>query len=367
MKKNLFIKLLFGQLLTLSVVQFSYSQSDTSLNDGEAVKLITPVTVVKVVAKTLLSTTNVRGQIETLTKPSVAAKVAAEVSNVYFIEGESVKQGQVLAELDAEAFIIDKEIASANITYLTVLIENEQRLLQRNKDLFNKKMISQAVLDNSETALKQSNAQLLSAKAKLRKAIYRLSHTKIISPINGIVQTQLVSKGDYVKIGNDLFFLVSTDDIYARLYFPETMVDQIKLNMPVTLIRQQTGKVEQINGTIEQVRPMLETSNRALLTLVKFTNTHQWKIGSSIQAEVMLSQHQNAITIPTQALVRRPNGLVVYKVIANTNKVIEQLVTTGLTQHKTIEILSGLTLNDEVVLDGAGWLTDGSTIDIVEP
>jgi len=367
MKKNLLIKLLFGQLLTLSVVQFSYAQADTSLNNDETLKIITPVTVVKTVSQTLLATTNVRGQIETLTKPNVAAKVAAEVSGIYFIEGESVKQGQVLAELDAEAFIIDKEIASANITYLTVLIENEKRLLKRNQDLFNKKMISQAVLDDSETALKQSNAQLLSAKAKLRKAIYRLSHTKIISPINGVVQTQLVSKGDYVKIGDDLFFIISTDDIYARLYFPETMVDQIKLNMAVTLIRQKTGEVEQINGTIERIRPMLETGNRALLTLVKFTNHHQWKIGSSIQAEVMLTQHKNAITIPKQALVRRPNGVVVYKVIANSNKVVEQLITTGLIQGETIEILSGLTLNDEIVLDGAGWLTDGSVIDIVEP
>ncbi|MEY8213272.1 MAG: hypothetical protein RPR97_02185, partial [Colwellia sp.] len=165
----------------------------------------------------------------------------------------------------------------------------------------------------------------------------------------------------------DLYFIISTDDIYARLYFPETIADQIKLNMPTILIRQQNGQVEKVNGIIERIRPMLATGNRSLLTMVKFTNSHHWRVGSSIQAKVVLTQHENAITVPKQALVRRPNGLVVYKVIASTNTVTEQLVTTGLTTDDTIEILSGLALNDVIVLHGAAWLTDGSNIDIVEP
>jgi len=375
MKKQLLIKSLFRHSLiavVLGAIQLSYTQAiasqDVSSEESNDARVqVTPVTVVKAVSQTLLATTNVRGQIEAATKPNIAAKVAAEVSDIYLIEGDSVKKGQILAALDAEAFIIDKEVANADITYLTVLIENQKKLLKRNQDLFNKKMISQAIIDDSETSLKQSNAQLLSAKAKLKKAIYKLSHTKIVSPINGIVQARLVSKGDYVKIGNDLYFIISTDDIYARLYFPETIADQIKLNMQVTLVRQKNGKVEKVNGTIERIRPMLAESNRALFTLINFTNRHQWRVGSSIQAEVILTEHKNAITVPKQTLVRRPNGTVVYKVVANTNKVVEQIVTTGLTKNDTIEILSGLTLNDVVVLDGAGWLTDGANIEIVEP
>jgi len=370
MIKPLLLRSLFCQLLilgNLGVVNLAYAQAADAQNNKETRKQVTPVTVVKAVTKTLLSTTNIRGQIETATSPNIAAKVAAEVSDIYLIEGDNVKRGQVLAALDAEAFLIDKESAKADITYLKVLIENQKRLLKRNQDLFHKKMISQVILDDSETSLKQSNAQLLSAKAKLKKALYKLSHTKIISPINGIVQTRFVSKGDYVKTGDDLYFIISTDDIYARLYFPETIADQIKLNMPTILIRQQNGQVEKVNGIIERIRPMLATGNRSLLTMVKFTNSHHWRVGSSIQAKVVLTQHENAITVPKQALVRRPNGLVVYKVIASTNTVTEQLVTTGLTTDDTIEILSGLTLNDVIVLHGAAWLSDGSNIDIVGP
>jgi len=370
MKKQLLIKSLFCHSVMLGMLAFaqlSYAQATSSPNNEDTPKKITPVTVVKILSETLLSTTNVRGQIETATKPNLAAKVAAEVSDIYLIEGDRVKKGQMLAALDAEAFIIDKASANADIIYLKALIENQKRLLKRNQDLFNKKMISQVTLDDKDTALKQSYAQLLSAKAKLRKAVYKLSQTKIISPINGIIQSRSISTGDYVKAGDDLYFIISTDDIYARLYFPETVADQIKLNMPVILLRQQKGQVEKVEGTIERIRPMLETGNRALLTKVKFTNIHQWRVGSSIQAKVVLTQHENAVIVPKRALVRRPHGLVAYKVTANSNKVVEQLVTTGLTKDDTVEILSGLTLDDIVVLDGAAWLTNGSIIEIVEP
>lgn len=360
MNKNNYIYAALG--FVLIVTQVGRAQS----TKGDARIQTTPVTVVKATAQTLIETTTVRGQIETATKPNVAAKVDAEVTHIYLTEGDSVKQGQVLAELDNEAFIIDRETASADITYLNVLIENEARLLKRNQDLFKKKMISQAVLDDSETLLKQSHAKLLSAKAKLRKALYKLSHTKIISPINGVVQTRMISKGDYVKTGDDLYYLISTNDIYARLYFPDTVSDQVQLNMSAILIHQQRGQTEKVSGTIERIRPMLEKGTRALHALVNFSNDFHWKIGTSIQAKVIFSQHKNAITVPKQALVHRPHGLVVYKTL-DKNKVVEQVVTSGLSQGNTIEILSGLSLNDEIVLEGAVWLTDGALIDIVEP
>ncbi len=347
--------------LILIVTQVGHTQQ---IKDNARIQ-VTPVTIIKATMQTLKATVTVRGQIETETKPNIAAKVPAEVSHIYLTEGDSVKQGQVLAELDDEAFVIDKEVANADITYLSVLIENEQRLLKRNKELFTKKMISQAILDDSETSLKQSHAKLLSAKAKLRKALYKLSHTKIISPINGVIQTRLISKGDYVKTGDNLYFIISTDDINARLYFPDTVSDQIKLAMPATLIHQQYDDIEKVNGTIEYIRPMLEEGNRALHALIKFSNNYQWKIGTSIQAEVVLTEHKNAITVPKQALVRRPHGVVVYKTLDN-NKVVEQVITSGLIQGEYIEILSGVNLDDEIVLQGAAWLTDGALINIVE-
>ncbi len=318
----------------------------------------TPVTVVKAIETSMISATVVRGEIESPSTPHIAAKVAAEVESVKVDEGMQVQSGQLLAELDDETFSIAQEIASADIQQLQVLIENQQRVLKRNKDLIGKKMTSQSALDDAITALKQSQAELISAKARLKEASYQLSHTKIVSPVDGVVQQRRVSMGDYVKVGALLFQIVSTDRLRARIYFPETLAASIHAGMKVEL----TQGDKTVSGEVNRIRPMLEESNRALHALVDFHNENNWKPGSSIVARVTLEEHTQAVAVPEKALVRRPAGTVVYRVKDNT--VTQQIVTTGLKQGEMIEVTSGLSAGDAIVLDGAAWLTDGASVEI---
>ena len=318
----------------------------------------TPVTVVKAIETTMISATVVRGEIESPSTPHIAAKVAAEVVNVKVDEGMQVQSGQLLAELDDETFNIAREIASADIQQLQVLIENQQRVLKRYKDLIGKKMTSQSALDDAITALKQSQAELISTKARLKEASYHLSHTRIISPVDGTVQQRTVSRGDYVEVGALLFQIVSTDKLRARIYFPETLAASVHPGMKIELT--QNGKT--VTGEIDRLRPMLEESNRALHALVDFHNENNWKPGSSIVARVILAEHARAVAVPEKALVRRPAGMVVYRI--NGATVTQQIVTTGLKQGDLIEVTSGLSAGDAIVLDGAAWLTDGATVEI---
>ncbi|HBH36182.1 MAG TPA: efflux RND transporter periplasmic adaptor subunit [Gammaproteobacteria bacterium] len=318
----------------------------------------TPVTVVNAIETTMISATVVRGEIESPSTPHIAAKVAAEVVSVKVDEGMRVQSGQLLAELDDETFIIAQEIASADIQRLQVLIENQQRVLKRYKDLIGKKLTSQSALDDAITALKQSQAELISARARLKEASYQLSHTRIVSPVDGVVQQRTVSMGDYVKPGDMLFQIASTERLRARIYFPETLAASVHPGMKIELT--QNGKT--VTGEINRMRPMLEESNRALHALVDFQNKNNWKPGSSIVARVILAEHAQAVAVPEKALVRRPAGMVVYRI--NGTTVTQQIVTTGLKQGGLIEVTSGLSADDAIVLDGAAWLTDGAAVEI---
>ena len=318
----------------------------------------TPVTVVNAIETTMISATVVRGEIESPSTPHIAAKVAAEVVSVKVDEGMRVQSGQLLAELDDETFIIAQEIASADIQRLQVLIENQQRVLKRYKDLIGKKLTSQSALDDAITALKQSQAELISARARLKEASYHLSHTRIVSPVDGTVQQRTVSMGDYVKPGDMLFQIASTERLRARIYFPETLAASVHPGMKIELT--QNGKT--VTGEINRMRPMLEESNRALHALVDFQNKNNWKPGSSIVARVILAEHAQAVAVPEKALVRRPAGMVVYRI--NGTTVTQQIVTTGLKQGGLIEVTSGLSADDAIVLDGAAWLTDGAAVEI---
>ena len=339
-------------LLFFSVLVSAVHAEDTSPSQA------TPVTAVKAIQTSMISATIVRGEIESPSTPHIAAKVSAEITSIEVDEGLQVASGQLLAELDDEAFIIAEESASADIQRMQVLIENQRRILKRNRDLIDKKLISQSALDDANTALKQSQAELISTRARLKEARYQLSHARIISPVDGVVQQRTVSLGDYVKPGDMLFQIASTDSLRARLYFPETLAASVHLGMQVEL----TQRNKTLTGEVNRIRPMLEDGNRALHVLVDFQNEDDWKPGSSIVARVILDEHPQAVAVPEKALVRRPAGVVVYRI--KDHRAIQQIVTTGLKQGDLIEVTSGLSAGDAIVLDGAAWLTDGATVEI---
>tara|TARA_R110001599_G_C12273572_1_gene661771 strand:+ start:6000 stop:7082 length:1083 start_codon:yes stop_codon:yes gene_type:complete len=353
---TLFAALLFTLTSSLSVVasEKEPESEDTALTEAQGI----PVTQVKASQMNMISLTKVRGEIESPEKPNIASKLDAEVIAVMFDEGMSVKAGSLLARLDSEEFQIAEEKAKANIERIQALIEGQQRELKQNQNLLRKRLISQSAVDDAVTALKQSEAELLVTKASLKNVRYQLSHSRITSPINGKIQKRNVSKGDYVKKGDLLFQLASTENLRARLFFPESLANSIHLGMDVKL----TGSGQTTMGKINRIRPMLEDGNRALHALVEFPNNEQWKPGASVVAQVSLETHENAVTVPEKTLVRRPAGMVVYKI--NGDTVSEHLVTTGLKEGNMVEIRSGLNSGDMIVLDGAAWLTDGVSISI---
>lgn len=319
-----------------------------------------PVTVIKAKRANLQASTLVQGEIESRNYPHIAAKVAGELISVKVDEGMRVKKGQLLARIDSEPFEIALEKAQASIQRLKALIENQRRTLQRRQKLVKKKLMARNQLDQAETDLKLSGADLLSAKAQLRNARYQLSQTKITSPINGVIQQRLISKGDYANPGKVLFQIVETDNLRARLYLPETLAASIHIGQRVRL---QHGK-ESSKGKISFLRPMLEQGNRALQVLVKFKNQNHWKPGYSITARIILRTHTRTVVVPQRCLVHRPAGLVVYTIKNNLAK--QTVVKTGLQQRDFIEITSGIRAGDIVALDGAAYLTDGVKVNIQE-
>ena len=348
----------YSALLLLMISTRAFATADEGENTQQPKGV--PVTVVQAKVTTVILATTVRGNIESLNTPQIAAKVSAEVMEVDVDEGIAVESGQLLATLDNEAFRLSEEAAKADIKRLQVTVKHNKRTLKRDKDLIDKKLISESKLDDADTALQQSQAELVSAKTRLKEAQYRLSHTRILSPVTGVIQQRSISKGDYVNSGDPLFQIVTTDKLRARLFFPETLADVIEPGMDVEL----THEDETVAGKVSRLRPKLEEGNRALHVLVDFDNEYGWKPGSSASARVILEQHANAIVVPERALVRRPAGLVLYRV--ENSHVSENVVITGLTQDALTEVVSGINAGDTIVLDGAAWLTEGASVEIQE-
>ena len=351
--KMLLLILLSALVVILLIYFFGKEQQNQPIEISRI-----PVTVVTTIQQDLEKKVRVQGDIDTSTQPTIAAEIAAKVNDMLIGEGAYVKAGDILAVLDDEPFQIAKEKALADIQRINALISNQQRLVNRNRKLYRDKLLSQNAFEDSETALSLSQADLIVFKARLKDAEYKLRHVKIISPIDAVVQTKMVSTGDYLTVGRGIYKLISLEAIYGRLFFPETLAGVINTPSKVTLYH---GN-EKLIGKLDTFRPMLEKGNRSIHGIVLFENTLNWKPGYSVIGEVSLETHSNAIMVPLQSVVRRPKGEVVYLIVNNTAK--EVVVTTGLIENGLIEIVNGLKNNQTIALDGAPYLSDKALVSI---
>lgn len=325
-----------------------------------------PVTTVEVSLADLREIVPVRARIESVNAPTLYGKVAAEVVEIRVDEGDRVRKGQVLARLDDEAFRLDREAARADIARLEATLANQRLTLKRDEALFRKGLIPDTQLDASRTAVKQTQASIVHARALLKKAEYQLSHTVIESPIDGVVQRRLASVGDYLNpmspASKPLFQIVDTHHLRARLLFPEDLSDRLRPGLPLVL---RYGDAR-VSARIGELLPMIDEGSLARIALADFENVHDWPPGLHLTAEVVLAVRKGVPVLPEAALVRRPAGLVVYRLREDGRTVEQVAVRTGIREGDRVEILEGPRAGDVVALDGAPYLTDGAEVMVRE-
>jgi len=183
----------------------------------------------------------------------------------------------------------------------------------------------------------------------------------VLAPVDGIIETQIVSPGDYVKVGDPLFRLVSNRVLRAHLPFPESAAARIRAGQTVRLgLPHLPGKF--ITGHVEDVKPTVNEASRALDVLVRVDNDGSLLSGGTVNASIVTGSKPAAVVVAEQSVVLRPAGKVVY-VIAD-GKASQRIVEAGVKQGGRIEIVKGLAAGEIVAEDGAGFLTDGAAVNV---
>jgi len=280
---------------------------------------------------------------------------------VNFDVGDRVRQGQLLASIDATDFHLASEVAQADIDRLQALIHAQQLKVSRYHELVNKKSVNQSTLDDAEAQLGALRAERVSAEVRLQQAERDLHKTNITSPVDGRVDETQVSKGDYVKVGSPLMRIGDLQHLKARLPYPETLLPKLHAGLPVRLSSPSAPDVT-LDTTVSEVRPSITLGSRSAQVIVNVENPGPWEPGATVTGAVLIAVHENAILLPEICVIRRPAGTVVY--VVNGGKAMQRRVTTGLRRNGQVEILSGLKSDEQVAADGAGFLTDGVAIEV---
>jgi RND family efflux transporter MFP subunit len=323
------------------------------------------ITAAVVQPRTLEIHEEVVGTIENVIDPTVGAEVAGRVTRVAGFTGKKVAKGELLAEIDAADFHIQARSDQAEIGRLSSLLEQQERVVERNRKLVSQGFISQNAIDD---AIAQRNAlrqQLTAARARGEQTGRSVTKSRVVAPIDGEIETQIVAVGDYVKLGDPLFKLVGMQELRVHLLLPEAASTRIKPGLKVVL-SPPAAPERLLEARIDEIRPTLGVNNRALNAIVKIRGDGSlFRGGGTVNARIVTSQLDGALMVPEQSVVLRPAGKVVYAIENGTAR--QRMVETGMRQDGLQQIIKGLNAGETVAADGAGFLTDGAAVSVRGP
>ena len=322
------------------------------------------------IAAVLISTTSVEvkdlpvwlttvGQLYSRSTPTLAAEVEGRITMVTVDTGDSIEQGQLLAETDTSTLLLQQQAAQAALERLTVHITNGERRVQRFETLSAKNLSAQTQVDDAREQLEAYRADYKAAGAQLAIVNDSLTKSRVLSPVSGVIQQRLIATGDFVKRGQALFEITQPKSLQARLPFPETQALRVRVGQPAKIYSPLTPG-EFVAGEVTELQPSLGLGSRAVLAIVNLDHPGQLRPRATLSGKVLVETREQAILVPNISVVRRPAGNTVYIITGDTAEA--RLVKTGIQDNGFIEIVSGLEGNETLATDGAAFLTDGAAV-----
>ena len=331
--------------------------------EEENIQKASPATIISTTAAQTL-TLELReeaiGTLEGLVDPTIAAEVAARVVRVLVHSGQQVKKGDPIVQLDATDFSLQRREAQAEVARIQALLDNQQRMVERNQALVERKFLSQNALEDTTTQLAALKQQLAGARSRLASIEHTGSKAQVLSPLDGTVETQIVSPGDFVNVGDPLIRIISNQRLRAHLPYPESIAAKLQPGLKVRLSTP-TAPNEVIT-TIRELKPMIGETNRSVDVIADVVNQPGWQSGASVNGTVILGERPGAVVVPEQSVVLRPAGEVVY--VIKDGVAIQHKVKTGVRQSGMVEIVNGLQAGELVAVDGAAFLTDQAKVTV---
>ncbi len=307
--------------------------------------------VARVERKTLVDTLVVRGTIAALPNADVkvSALVAGRVNAVSVAEGDSVNEGQVVAELDRRPLDDQRRQAVASVDQAKAQIENARLNLQRNQQLFDRGIAAGKEVEDARAQMASTQSALEQANAALSTVDRNIERTSVQSPIAGQVVKRMVSVGEQVDgtAAQPIVEIANVDRVELAANVPAEHLARIKIGQTVT-VTSDTYADRAFPGAVIAISPVVDSTTNSALVRIRITNGERLlKVGMFAEAHVALTQHPNTLIVPPPALVRDARGAAVYVVTGDTAQRTE--VKVGIEQPDAVEILSGLTEGQSVL------------------
>ena len=308
------------------------------------------------------------GAVTAFNTVSLKTRIDGQITQVNFIEGQDVKEGELLIQIDPRPYQVALEQAEANLQRDQAQLTNAKVQYERMKALYDGGVIAKQDLDTQEASFGQYEGTIAADKAAIDNAKLNLVYTRITAPINGRIGLRQVDIGNYVTAASGASMAVITQMHPIAIIFtlPEDQLQSVRERMQKGTLqvdvynrddqtKLSTGKLLTIDNLIDQT-----TGTVRFKAVFENPDNSLWP-NQFVNVHLLLETRKGAITAPVSAIQRGPQGTFVY-LVDNSNTVEVRPVQLALTQGNTVVIASGLQAGERVVTDGQEKLQAGSRV-----
>ena len=319
-------------------------------------------------------TLNALGTVTSLATVTIRSQISGYLQRVVFKEGDEVKKGDLIAEIDSRSYEAALAQAKGNLARDQAILKGAQVDLARYQGLAAQNAVPRQQLD-TQTALVAQNQGLVEADtAAVKAAEVNLAFTRILSPLDGRVGLRQVDQGNYVTPGdaNGLVVITEIAPISVLFTVPEDNLQAISkrlkdgAKLPVNVF-DRSGANKLDDGMLQTFDSQIDPTTGTIKLRAQFPNeARKLYPNQFVNVRLLLDTHAGVTTMSTAAVQRGVPGTFVY-LINEDSTVTVRPVQLGVTDGDRVEVRSGLQPGDSVVIDGADKLREGAKIVVRAP
>src|SRR3984885_3863703 len=312
------------------------------------------------------------GTVTPLATITVQTQINGQLQSVGFKEGQIVQKGDFLAQIDPRPFQAALDTAEGTLAHDQGLLKQAESDLKRFQTLGKEDSIAMQQVADQQFLVEQDKGTVAQDQGVIETDKLNLVYCHIVAPVTGRVGLRLVDPGNYVQTTSNagLVVLTQLQPISVIFVIPEDDVEKVwplaRAGKTLTVTAYNRSDSKPIaTGTLESFDNLIDTSTGTVKLRATFPNTDESLFPNQFVNARLLVQKLPGVTVaPVAAVQHGAPGAFVYKIKAD-GRVAVQVVKTGLVDGDRVQILSGLAAGDEVVVDGADRLRDGTKVNVV--
>ena len=333
-----------------------------------------PVSVKAAQKQDLRITATAIGSLAASNMAVVHVQVSGVLQRILFHEGQTVREGALLAEIDPRAFAAQVGQAEGTLARDQAQLDNARVDLQRYQDLLRKDAIPRQQLDTQQALVRQLEGSVATDRSALESARLQLSYTRVTAPLSGRVGLKQADLGNVVQPGdaNGVVSIAQTRPMAMVFAVPASLLPQIVARLHAhqplkVLALDKAGGNEVARGQVASIDNAIDASTDTIKVKALFPNRDDTLFPNQTVSVVLeLDVQKDVLTVPQAAVLRGAQGFYVY-VVGEDGAVSTRSVVPGAVDGAAMAVTGAVEVGDIVVVDGVDRLRNGAKVEIIKP